>query len=143
MAATRVLIVDDEKAFSTVLAERMRARGFVADTVESGEAALMKVVKTSYDAIVLDLIMPKLDGIATLKRLLDVNPDLQIILLTGQATLEKGIEAVKQGAMEFLEKPADIDTLVEKVRQAEAKKRLLFEHRMEDLISRITHEKPW
>jgi len=143
MAATRVLIVDDEKAFATVLAERMRARGFSVDTAESGEAALKKVGKISYDAIVLDLIMPKLDGIATLKRLLDINPDLQIILLTGQATLEKGIEALKQGAMEFLEKPADIDTLVEKVRQAEAKKRLLFEHRMEDLISRITQEKGW
>jgi DNA-binding NtrC family response regulator len=143
MAATRILIVDDEKAFSSVLADRLKARGFVVDTVESGEAALKKVVETSYDAIVLDLIMPKLDGIATLKRLLDINPDLQIILLTGQATLDKGIEALKQGAMEFLEKPADIETLVEKVRQAEAKKRLLFEHRMEDLISRITQERGW
>ncbi len=143
MATAKVLIVDDEKAFSEVLAERMETRGFEVDTVESGMEALDQVKKAKYDAIILDLAMPKMDGIETLKKLLEKDSDLQIILLTGHATMEKGIEAIKQGATEFLEKPADIDTLVEKIESAQSKRMLLFEQRMEDAIDEITKKKSW
>jgi DNA-binding NtrC family response regulator len=143
MATAKVLIVDDEKAFSEVLAERMETRGFAVDTVESGMAALVQVEKSKYDAIILDLAMPKMDGIETLKKLLEKDSDLQIILLTGHATMEKGIEAIKQGATEFLEKPADIDTLVEKIESAQSKRMLLFEQRMEDAIDEIMKKKSW
>ena len=143
MPAIKVLIVDDEKAFAATLAERMEVRGLEVDTVEDGAQALEQVKQKSYDAIVLDLAMPKLDGIETLKRLLSENPDLQVILLTGRATVEKGIEAIKQGAMEFLEKPADIETLVQKIYEARAKKALLLEKRMEDAVSDIMKKKGW
>ena len=143
MPTARVLIVDDEKAFSAVLAERMKNRGLQVDTVESGDEALKQITKATYDAVILDLAMPRLDGIETLKRMLDISPDLQVILLTGQATVEKGIEAVKQGAMEFLEKPADIHLLVEKIEKARDKKTLLFEKRMEDAVSDIIKKKGW
>lgn len=143
MPTARVLIVDDEKAFSSVLAERMETRGFQVDTVESGHEAIAQVQKSNYDAIVLDLAMPKLDGIATLKQLLEINPDLQIILLTGHATVEKSVEALKQGAMEFLEKPADFKMLIAKIKAAQARKTLLFEQRMEDAISDIIKKKGW
>lgn len=143
MATAKVLIVDDEKAFSEVLAERMQTRGFEVDTVESGMEALDQVKKAKYDAIILDLAMPKMDGIETLKKLLEKDSDLQIILLTGHATIDKGIEAIKQGAMEFLEKPADIETLVEKIESAQSKRMLLFEQRMEDAIDEITKKKFW
>jgi DNA-binding NtrC family response regulator len=143
MAVSRVLIVDDEEAFSSVLAERMKTRGIEADTVASGAEALERVKHKSYDAVVLDLAMPKLDGMETLKKLLEDNPDLQVIVLTGHATLEKGIEAVKRGAAEFLEKPAKIGTLVEKIEEAQAKKTLLFEKKMEDAVSDIVRKKGW
>ncbi len=143
MPTARVLIVDDEKAFSAVLAERMKNRGLQVDTVESGDEALKQITKATYDAVILDLAMPRLDGIETLKRMLDISPDLQVILLTGQATVEKGIEAVKQGAMEFLEKPADIHLLVEKIEKARDNKTLLFEKRMEDAVSDIIKKKGW
>ena len=143
MSTARVLIVDDEKAFSAVLAERMTTRGLQVDTVESGDEALTQITKATYDAVILDLAMPRLDGIETLKRMLDICPDLQVILLTGQATVEKGIEAVKQGAMEFLEKPADIHLLVEKIEKARDNKTLLFEKRMEDAVSDIIKKKGW
>jgi DNA-binding NtrC family response regulator len=143
MATTKVLIVDDEKEFSDVLAERMESRGFDVDTVESGMEALERVQEKNYDAIVLDLAMPKMDGIETLRKLLEANADLQIILLTGHATMDKAIEAVKTGAAEFLEKPADINMLVDKIKVAQSKKMLLFEQRMEDAVSEIMKKKGW
>jgi DNA-binding NtrC family response regulator len=143
MAVTKVLIVDDEREFSTVLAERMEARGFRVDTVENGFEALEQVGKKSYDAVVLDLAMPDMDGIETLRKLLEMNKELQIIVLTGHATIEKGIEAIKKGAAEFLEKPADVNLLVEKIKSAQTKKLILFEQRMEDAVSEIMKKKAW
>jgi len=143
MAIAKVLIVDDEKEFSDVLAERMESRGCEVDTVVSGFEALQKVRDKTYDAIVLELAMPKMDGIETLKKLLEADSDLQIILLTGHATVEKAIQAVKRGATEFLEKPADINLLIEKILDAQTKKTLLFEKRMEDAVSKIMKKKGW
>ncbi len=143
MATARVLLVDDERDFADVLAERMEARGLTVDIVESGSEALKRVKETSYDAIVLDLIMPEMDGIETLKKLLESNADLQVILLTGQAALDKGIEAVKLGAVDFLEKPADIDALMGKIEQAQVTKGELFEKRLTDSISDIVRKKGW
>lgn len=143
MADARVLIVDDEKDFSTALADRMATRGLEVDTVESGEEAVDRVKDRGYDAVLLDLAMPGMDGIETLKQLLKENPDLQIILLTGRATVEKGVEAVQEGAVEFLEKPANIDLLMEKIEKAKTRKIMLFEKRLEDTMSDIMKKKGW
>ncbi len=143
MADAKVLIVDDEVEFGRVLSERMEARGLSADTVESGMEAIEMIEKRSYDAVILDLMMPEMDGIETLKRLLEINPDLQIILLTGRATMDKGIEAVKLGAVEFLEKPADLNTLMEKIRVAQDKKMELDEGRIDTMISDLMKKKGW
>ena len=143
MPTAKVLLVDDEKDFSEVLAERMQTRGFEVDTVESGAEALSLIKDKEFDAVVLDLAMPGMDGIETLKLMLGENPDLQIILLTGHATLEKGVEAVKLGAVDFLEKPADLETLIGKIKQAQTKKSELFEKRLADSISNIMKKKGW
>lgn len=143
MAYERVLLVDDEEEFISVLSERMETRGIKVDTAASGKEALKKVEEGSYDAIILDLQMPEMDGIETLKRLQSKNPDLQIILLTGYATLEKGIEAVKLGAMDFLEKPADIHKLMEIIKEASNRKMMLVEKRAEDEIKKILKTKGW
>lgn len=143
MASARVLIVDDEVEFAEVLSERIEARGLEADIVASGIEALSRVKERSYDAVILDLAMPELDGIETLKRLLSEQPELQVILLTGQATLEKGIQAVKLGAMEFLEKPADIESLVKKIKTAQMKKVALSEKKLDDMISEIVKKRGW
>ncbi len=143
MAYERVLLVDDEEEFISVLSERMETRGIKVDTAPSGKEALKKVEERSYDAIILDLQMPEMDGIETLKNLQAINPDLQIILLTGYATLEKGIEAVKLGAMDFLEKPADIHKLMEIIKEASNRKMMLVEKRAEDEIKKILKTKGW
>jgi DNA-binding NtrC family response regulator len=143
MTALRVLLVDDEKDFTDTLAERMAARGLQADVCADGAEALELARRKTYDAVVLDLAMPGMDGIATLKGLLANNPDLQVILLTGRATLQQGLEAIKSGAMEFLTKPPDIDRLIEKISEARTKRERLTEQRIEKTLSEILRTKGW
>ena len=143
MAKEKVLLVDDELEFTQVLSERMKTRNVDVDTAASGREALEKAKAKSYDAIILDLSMPEMDGIETLRHLIEDNPDLQVILLTGYATLQKGIEAVKLGAMDFLEKPAEIQKLMEKIQQAKANKMLLVEKQVEEKIKNILETKWW
>jgi len=143
MAIATVLIVDDEVEFSAVIAERMISRGLVADTAESGMKALEMIKKKAYDAIILDMAMPEMDGFETLKRMLEVDKNLQIIFLTGHATVQKGVEAVKMGAVDFLEKPADLATLLGKITDAQNKKVQLFEENLQDKMSDILKKKGW
>ena len=143
MADERVLLVDDDHDFTDVLSQRLAARGIRVQTADSGESAVKLAESTSYDAVVIDLLMPGMDGIATMKRLLSEDPDLQIILLTGHGSLEKGVEAVKLGAMDFLEKPANIDVLMAKVREAAANRVMIVSERMEERIKGILQAKGW
>ncbi len=141
--SARVLLIDDEVDFTEVLAERMKTRGLDVDTAESGIEGIDRTKKKYYDAIILDMAMPGMDGIETLKLLLAENPDSQVVLLTGRATVQKSVEALKLGAVEFLEKPADINTLIDIVMKAQKKKSALFEKRMEDDVTKIMKKKGW
>jgi DNA-binding NtrC family response regulator len=135
--------VDDEEEFATTLAERMNTRGLEAKAVFSGAAALESVKSEPYDAIVLDLAMPGMDGIQTLKEMLAINADLQVIVLTGHATVAKGVEAVKEGAFEFLEKPVKLDDLMGKIDSASSKSSALSETRMSEMIDEIVKRRGW
>jgi DNA-binding NtrC family response regulator len=143
MIPTRVLLVDDEVEFTDVLSERLRTRGLKVDISPHGEDALRKADEKTFDAVVLDLAMPGMDGIETLKRMLKRNPDLQVILLTGHGTLEKSVEAMRSGAMEFMEKPPDMDKLLDKITQAKETSEQLSEQRMSETLSKIMQKKGW
>ncbi|MBF0225132.1 MAG: response regulator [Desulfobacterales bacterium] len=139
----RVLLIDDEKEFIETLAERMKSRGMEVSTSTSPKDALKKAEAEPYDAIILDLMMPEMDGIEALASIKEKNPDVQVILLTGHATVQKGIEAMKLGAMDFLEKPVDIKVLTEKIKKAHAKKMIIVEKKTEEKIKNILMEKGW
>ena len=139
----KVLIIDDEQEFTEALAERMTNRGMDVSTSSSAIEGLQSVEEKSFDVVVLDLQMPEMDGIETLKILKKKNPELQVILLTGHATVEKGIEAMKLGAMDLLEKPADLTTLTEKIKKAQAKKIILVEKKSEERIKEIMETRGW
>ena len=139
----RVLLVDDEEDFLEALAERMEARGMVVSKTSSAKEALKKTGQESYDAIVLDLMMPEMDGLEVLKTIKEKNPELQIILLTGHATVEKGVEAMKLGAMDFIEKPADLETLTRKIREAQVQKLVFAEKKTTEKIKKILKSKAW
>ena len=118
----KVLLVDDEPEFLDVLATRMEARGINVETARSGEQAVEKGGDPSIDAIVLDLAMPGIDGLETLRRLLELDPIHQVIILTGQASLEKGMEAISLGALDVLEKPVPLTVLLDKIEEAAKRK---------------------
>ena len=118
----KVLIVDDEKDFLDIMAERMSARGMDVSTATSAENALKMVLKESYDAVIMDLMMPEMDGFTALKLFKETRPNLPIILLTANVPEEKCIEAIKLGAMDVIEKPADLNLLTQKIEEANALK---------------------
>jgi DNA-binding response OmpR family regulator len=120
--STRVLLVDDEKDFLDIMAERMGARGMEVSTATSAEDALKMVLKESYDAVIMDLMMPEMDGFKALKLFKETRPDIAIILLTANVPEEKCIEAIKLGAMDVIEKPADLNLLTQKIEEARALK---------------------
>jgi DNA-binding NtrC family response regulator len=133
----KVLLVDDEKDFLAAMAERMRARDMEVTTASSAKEAFEKIEQETFDAIVLDFQMPEMDGMETLKSIKAKHPESQIILLTGYATIEKGVEAMKVGAADFLEKPADLELLSKKIKQAKAEKMLIVEKQQEKKVMDI------
>ncbi|CCK79274.1 response regulator [Desulfobacula toluolica] len=139
----KVLIIDDEQDFIDSLGERMRVRGMDVTAETSPSKALHLVEEKSFDAVVLDLQMPEMDGLETLKILKAKRPEIQVILLTAHATLEKGIEAMKLGAMDLLEKPTDLSVLAEKIHKAQAKKMIIVEKESEERIKDIMGSKGW
>jgi DNA-binding NtrC family response regulator len=119
---TRVLIVDDEEKFTQPLAERLRLRDYDVTTSQSGEDAVTKVKKYNYDVVILDVLMPGMDGIETLRKIKKIKPLTEVIMLTGHATVETAIEGMKLGAMDFLMKPCETEDLVSKIQKAHNRK---------------------
>lgn len=138
-----VLLVDDEEQFLGTLSQRLETRGLKVDAVTSGEEALKQVEDHNFDAIVVDLAMPGIDGIETLKRLKEKRPDLEIIMLTGHATVKSGIEAMKLGAEDFLEKPVDLNVLLERISEAKQKRMRIQEKKSQNEMDQILKTKSW
>lgn len=122
MMPEKVLLVDDEEDLLDAMAERMRNQGLEVSTTTSAWDALVKTEEEPFDAIVIDLMMPEMNGLEVLKTIKDRRPDLKVILLTGLATVEKGLEAMKFGATDLMEKPADLKVLIDKIRKPKSAK---------------------
>jgi DNA-binding NtrC family response regulator len=121
----RVLLVDDESEFVEALAQRLEVRDFDVSTAGGGEQALALIGQQEFDVVVLDVLMPGKGGIATLKDIKQRKPLLQVIMLTGNATVENAIEGMKLGAYDYLMKPTETGELVDKINDAH---RLKNEH---------------
>ena len=118
----KVLLVDDEPDFLEAMAARMQVRGVEVTTTTSTTDALSIAKGESFDVIVMDLMMPEMAGLEALKALKLQEPESQIILLTGYATREAEAEALKLGAVDLIEKPADIERLLEKIKETRSKR---------------------
>ncbi len=125
----RVLIVDDEPDFLETILKRLKRRKIDATGVSSGKEALDLLERQPFDVVILDVRMPGMDGIETLKEMKKRRPLLEVIMLTGHASVEAGMQGMQLGAFDFVMKPADIDELLEKIRQAHERKQL-HEERM-------------
>jgi len=122
MGDIKVLIVDDEHDFRETLVKRLEKRKFFIQGVENGISALELIEHQPFDVVVLDVMMPKMDGIETLREIKKNKPLIEVILLTGHASLESGIEGMKLGAFDYIMKPTGIEDLVKKIYQAYEKK---------------------
>jgi DNA-binding NtrC family response regulator len=114
----RVLLVDDEQSFAEMLSRRLEMRNFSVVSVSSGEDAVRLLHTEEFDVILLDVLMPGKSGIDTLKEIMNHDPLAHIIMLTGHARMDTAMEGMKLGAYDYLIKPTEIDTLVEKIRLA-------------------------
>ncbi len=138
MSEASVLLVDDEVPFVETLVKRLAKRDLRVDTAHSGREALEKLAESGSDktdVVVLDVKMPEMDGLETLSRIKDAHPLIEVIMLTGHATVESAIDGMKRGAFDYLMKPCEIDQLMDKVREAARKKR---EHESKILEARAT-----
>jgi DNA-binding NtrC family response regulator len=129
MSKVKVLIVDDEKEFATTLAERLSIRGFETSAVFCTEDALALIhAKNIPDVVLLDLKMPRMDGMETLMEIKKYNPAIQVIILTGHGAGVPlaGIDRGKHGAFDCVMKPADINDLTAKIKQAMEKRQAIL-----------------
>jgi DNA-binding NtrC family response regulator len=137
MAGVNLLLVDDEVSFVEILAERLTFREFNISTAHSGAEALERLqTDPDIDVVILDLVMPDMDGIETMKRIKQKRPLVEVIMLSGVATVESAIEGMGLGAFDYLLKSSEIDTLIEKVMAAVARKRA---HEEKIAKARLTH----
>lgn len=124
MTAPFVMLVDDEVAFVETLVKRLKNRNIETISAFSGEECLEKIkTHQTLDVIILDVKMPGMDGLETLKIIKRDFPLIEVVMLTGHATVEIGITGMKLGAFDFLMKPCDIEEIVGKVEEATQKRR--------------------
>lgn len=124
MNGVSVLLVDDEAEFVETLTKRMNKRNVSASAVKSGEAALEFLEKHPADVVVLDVKMPGMDGIETLRSIKERHPLIEVIMLTGHANVEVAIQGMELGAFDYLMKPMAIDDLLYKIEDASKRKSL-------------------
>ena len=142
MAIANVLLVDDEVPFVETMAKRLTKRDLEISTAFSGEEALEALAAGSQiEVVILDVKMPGMDGIQTLKEMREKFPLVEVVMLTGHATVESAIDGMKMGAFDYLMKPCDMDILMGKVDEAAKKKRAHEEKIMEARINEITARK--
>jgi DNA-binding NtrC family response regulator len=124
MTAPFIMLVDDEVPFVETMTKRLAKRSIETITAFSGEEGLEKLkTNQNLDVIILDVKMPGMDGLEALKEIKSVSPLIEVIMLTGHATIELAIDGMKLGAYDFLMKPCEIEVLVSKVEEATKKKR--------------------
>ena len=124
-----VLIVDDEAGVRSALSGVLRDEGYQVEAVESGEACLDRLTRAAYDAIVLDIWLPGLDGLSTLERLRQRSVDTPVVMISGHGNIESAVRAIKMGAFDFVEKPLSLEKTVLVVGNAVRQRRLEAENR--------------
>ena len=122
METIRLLLVDDEDDFRRTVAKRLMKRGIDVKQAASGEECLEILKNDPVDVVVLDVKMPGMDGIETLHRIKKNHPEIEVIMLTGHATTQDGVDGIKTGAFDYLSKPIELEHLLGKIRQAHEKR---------------------
>jgi DNA-binding NtrC family response regulator len=137
MKGSKILLVDDEIVFTTNMSRLLVNRGYQVTAVNSGDAAVQELEKDDFDVVVLDLKMPGMDGIETLKEIKKLDLFTQTLILTGHGSIDSALEAVRLGAYDYLTKPCEIDDLVSKIECAWQKKDEHVKEEMQENVQKI------
>ena len=122
MPKPRILLVDDEERFRTNLQKMLGAQGLAVKAAGSGAEALEELKRSPCDVIVLDIRMPGMDGLATLKEIKRINPEVEVIILSGHASMDAAMEINRLGGYDYLMKPCPLEELLLKIEAAYDKK---------------------
>ena len=122
-----ILIIDDERAIRKTLGEILEFEGYKVDEASDGEEGLKKFQTSTYDVVLCDIKMPKIDGLEFLTKANSINSDVPVIMISGHGNIETAVEAVKSGAFDFISKPPDLNRLLITIRNAMDKTKLVKE----------------
>lgn len=137
MPAMQLLLVDDEEVYLAMMKARLTRRGVAVYTAANGPEAMDLLAQRSIDVVVLDVKMPGMDGIAVLQHIRRRYPQIQVIMLSGHATVESAVEGLKLGACDYLVKPCNFAELLHKAEEAFARKMAAEEQARKSKIDRI------
>lgn len=137
MIGSKILLVDDEEIFADNMAKLLRNRQYKVTAVYNGESAIKALESEKFDVIVLDLKMPGMNGIATLKEIKNLDLFTETLILTGHGSIDSAVEAIRLGAYDFLSKPCEIDELVEKIEGAWRKKDDAWKKDLEEKLKKV------
>jgi DNA-binding NtrC family response regulator len=137
MIGSKVLLVDDEEVFTNNMFKLLSTRGYNVTAVTSGDAAIRALEKQPVDVIVLDLKMPGMDGLMTLKEIQKLGLFTKTLILTGHGSIDSALEAIKLGAYDYLTKPCEVDELVAKIEGAWEEKDDAVKKDLEEKIQRM------
>ena len=122
-----ILVIDDERAIRNVLKDILGNEGYKVDEAADGEEGLKKFLATTFDLVLCDIKMPKIDGIEFLQKATEANPDVPVIMISGHGNIETAVDAVKKGAFDYISKPPDLNRLLITIRNAMDKNNLVKE----------------
>lgn len=143
MAVANILLVDDEAPFVETMTKRLTKRKLEVTTALNGPEALKALDKNpTVEVVILDVKMPGMDGVETLKEIKKRHPLVEVIMLTGHATVETAIEGMKLGALDYMMKPCEMELLMAKVEEAAAKKRSQENKIVAARLKEITSRRP-
>jgi len=137
MIGTRILLVDDEIVFTNNMSKLLTTRGYRVTAVNSGDSAIRELDEKVFDVVVLDLKMPGMDGITTLKEIKKLGLFTETLILTGHGSIDTAMEAIKLGAYDYLTKPCEVDELVDKIEGAWDKKDEVEKKDMQEKIQKV------
>ena len=133
-----ILIIDDEKAIRKALMEILSSEGYKTEEAADGEEGLKKFKEKTYDLVLCDIKMPKIDGIEFLQKAGEINPDVPVIMISGHGNIETAVDAVKKGAFDYISKPPDLNRMLITIRNAIDKNSLVTETKvLKRKISRV------
>ncbi len=118
MAESSILVIDDEQEFVSTLVRRLRKRGWKSEGVLTGGEAILKIAAGGFAVALLDMRLPDMDGSQVLREIMKINPQTRVIILTGHASASEGEEGIRNGAFDYLIKPVEFETLLEKLQAA-------------------------